>query len=67
MHPEREVELPVSTGHIARGILLHMLKHGDPSISARLHELNVMKLYVVTPLYFRTKVKAPKGGGCLIS
>ncbi len=35
MYAEREVELPFFIGHIARGVLLHMLKHADPSLSAQ--------------------------------
>jgi CRISPR-associated endoribonuclease Cas6 len=58
---ENEIHLPSFTGHIVRGILLHMLHQVDPSLAATLHEPYVPKPYSVTGLYFRSKRRAPDG------
>lgn len=51
---ERPMALPFFTGYISRGLLLHMLRIVDPSVSASLHEPDRVKPYSVTPLYFRS-------------
>ena len=61
MYPEKEIVLPFFSGHISRGILLHMLQQVNPAISEQLHEPNVMKAYSVTPIYFRSKGKTEEG------
>jgi CRISPR-associated endoribonuclease Cas6 len=55
MYAEKEVLLPTFTGHISRGLLLHILKELDPSISQQLHEPNIVKPYSLTPLQFKSK------------
>lgn len=61
LQAEKEVFLPLFTGHIARGLLLHMLQQVNPAISIHLHEPNVPKPYSVTPLYFKSKSKTKEG------
>jgi len=61
MYAEKEVILPLFTGHVARGLLLHIIRRLDPSVSINLHELNVSKPYTVTPLRFKSKGRCEKG------
>lgn len=61
MYAEKEVHLPFFTGHVARGLLLHILRHVNPAVSQSLHELNVLKPYSVTPLYFKSKARTHEG------
>ena len=52
---ENSVLFPLFTGYVARGLLLHLLRLVDPSVSASLHEPNKVKPYSVTPIRFRSK------------
>ncbi|MEM3097294.1 MAG: CRISPR-associated endoribonuclease Cas6 [Nitrososphaerales archaeon] len=61
MFAEKGVLLPSFTGYISRGLMLHMLRQVDPSISQKLHEPNVVKPYSVTPLRFRSIQKLKEG------
>jgi len=61
MYGENEVVLPSFTGHVARGLLLHVVRQVDPSASGLLHELNTAKPYSVTPLRFKSKARTEKG------
>jgi len=61
MYAKKEVLLPSFTGHISRGLLLHILGHVDPRISQHLHELNVAKPYSLTPLQFKSKARKDDG------
>jgi len=61
MYTEKSVMLPLFTGHVARGLLLHFIKNVDPSASNLLHELNVSKPYSVTPLRFKSKNRTEEG------
>jgi len=61
MYAEKGVVLPLFTGHVARGLLLHVVRWVDPSASGLLHELNVSKPYSVTPLRFRSKGRTEGG------
>ncbi|MDH7477711.1 MAG: CRISPR system precrRNA processing endoribonuclease RAMP protein Cas6, partial [Candidatus Bathyarchaeota archaeon] len=61
MYGEREVVLPFFTGHVARGLLLHVVRQVDPSASGLLHELNVSKPYSVTPLRFKSRSRVENG------
>jgi CRISPR-associated endoribonuclease Cas6 len=61
LRPERPVILPLFTGHVARGLLLHIIRWVDPGASSALHELNVTKPYSVTPLEFKSKERTEKG------
>jgi len=61
MYAEKPVVLPFFTGHISRGLLLHIVRQVDPSASGLLHELNVAKPYSVTPLKFKSRTRNEKG------
>ncbi len=61
MLAEKPVVLPSFTGYISRGLLLHILRIVDPSLSASLHEADIVKPYSVTPLRFRSKGKTEDG------
>ena len=61
MYAEKPVVLPFFTGHVARGLLLHVVRTVDPSASGLLHELNVSKPYSVTPLKFKSKAWKEQG------
>ena len=61
MYGEKEVILPLFTGHVARGLLLHIVRQVDPSASGLLHELDVSKPYSVAPLRFKSKARTEKG------
>jgi hypothetical protein len=61
MCAEKPVVLPFFTGHVARGLLLHVVRQVDPSASGLLHELNVSKPCSVTPLRFRSKGRVEGG------
>ena len=61
MYAEKPVVLPFFTGHVARGLLLHVVRQVDPNASGLLHELNVSKPYSVTPLRFRSRGRAEGG------
>ena len=61
MYGEKAVVLPFFTGHVARGLLLHIVKQVDPGASGFLHELNVSKPYSVTPLRFKSEARSEKG------
>lgn len=52
---ENSVLFPLFTGYVSRGLLLHMLRQVDPSVSALLHEPDKIKPYSVTPIRFRSK------------
>ena len=58
---EREVPLPRFTGYISRGLLLNMMSRAKPDEASRLHEPNEPKPYSVTPLFFKSKLKAESG------
>lgn len=58
---EKSVVLPFFTGHVARGLLLHVVRQVDPAASGLLHELNVSKPYSVTPLWFKSISRSEKG------
>lgn len=53
--------LPLFTGHVARGLLLHFIRLVDPAASGLLHELNVSKPYSVTPLRFKSSSRNENG------
>lgn len=61
MYAEEPVLMPPFTGHLARGLLLHMVRRVDPAASSLLHELNVSKPYSVTPLRFRSIYRGEGG------
>jgi len=61
MYGEKEVKLPLFTGHVARGILLNAIRQVDPATSQKLHEPNLRKAYAVTPLRFRSRARLPDG------
>ena len=61
MYGEKEIVLPFFTGHVARGLLLHVVRKIDPGASGLLHELNTAKPYSVTPLRFKSKTRTEKG------
>jgi len=61
MYAEKPLVLPFFTGHVARGLLLHIVRQVDPSASGLLHELNVSKPYSVTPLRFKSKARTKEG------
>jgi len=61
MMPQKDFKLPLFTGQIARGLLLHVINRANPSAAQSLHEANVLKPYTIEPLYFRSKMKAPDG------
>jgi len=61
MYAEKEVLLPLFTGHVSRGLVLHVLQQVDPRVSQSLHEPNVMKPFSVTPLQFKSRAKTSAG------
>lgn len=61
MYGEKPVVLPLFTGNVARGLLLHVVRQVDPAGSSLLHELNASKPYSVAPLRFRSKGRVEKG------
>jgi len=61
LYGERSVVLPFFTGHVARGLLLHIVRLVDPGAAVVLHELNVSKPYSVTPLRFRSLSRVENG------
>lgn len=61
LYGEKNVVLPFFTGHVARGLLLHIVRQVDPSAASVLHELDVSKPYSVTPLRFRSASRVDKG------
>ena len=61
MYGEKPVVLPFFTGHVARGLLLHVVRQVDPSASGLLHELNTAKPYSVAPLRFKSKARSENG------
>jgi CRISPR-associated endoribonuclease Cas6 len=61
MYAEKPIVLPFFTGHVSRGLLLHIVRQVDPSASGLLHELNVAKPYSVTPSSFRSRTRNEKG------
>ncbi|MEN3037080.1 MAG: CRISPR-associated endoribonuclease Cas6, partial [Candidatus Methanosuratincola petrocarbonis] len=58
---EEEIQLPLFTGYISRGILLNMVRQVNPSSSQSLHESNVVKPYSVTPLFFKSRRRTDTG------
>lgn len=58
---EKSVVLPFFTGYVGRGLLLHVVRQVDPSVSGLLHELNVSKPYSVTPLRFKSRRRVENG------
>jgi len=61
MYGEKGLVLPFFTGHVARGLLLHIVRQVDPTAANVLHELNVSKPYSVTPLRFRSCSRTDSG------
>jgi CRISPR-associated endoribonuclease Cas6 len=61
MYAEKPVALPLFTGHVSRGLLLHVVRTVDPGASGLLHELNVSKPYSVTPLRFKSRSRCENG------
>jgi CRISPR-associated endoribonuclease Cas6 len=61
MYAEKEAVLSFFTGHVSRGLLLHILREVDPRVSQDLHQLDVVKPYSVTPLQFKSKMRGDKG------
>ena len=61
LYGEKGVVLPFFTGHVARGLLLHIIRQIDPSAAGVLHELDVSKPYSVTPLRFRCASRVENG------
>jgi CRISPR-associated endoribonuclease Cas6 len=61
MYAEKKLLLPTFTGHVARGLLLHVVRQVDPGASGLLHELNVSKPYSVTPLRFKSEARSDEG------
>lgn len=58
---ERDVPLPRFTGYISRALLLNLLNQANPGAALRLHEPNKPKPYSVTPLLFKSKLRAESG------
>ena len=58
---EKSVVLPFFTGYVSRGLLLHVLRVVDPSLSSSLHKSDVPKPYSVTPIKFRAEEKIETG------
>jgi len=61
MYAEKEFSIPLFTGYISRGLLLHIVRRVNPAVAQRLHELGEMKPYSVTPLWFKSKTRSEKG------
>ena len=61
LYGKKSVVLPFFTGHVARGLLLHIVRSVDPSVAGVLHELNVSKPYSVAPLRFRSVSRVENG------
>ncbi|MGC9094893.1 MAG: CRISPR system precrRNA processing endoribonuclease RAMP protein Cas6 [Candidatus Bathyarchaeia archaeon] len=61
LYGEKGMILPFFTGHVARGLLLHIVKLVDPFAADVLHELNVSKPYSVTPLRFKSASRSENG------
>src|SRR3972149_5792251 len=61
MYGEKEVILPLFTCHVARGLLLQIVRQVDTSTYGLLHELDVSKPYSVAPLRFKSKARTEKG------
>ncbi len=61
LHSERDFRMPRFTGHIARALVLHMIRMADPAAALELHQLDVLKPFAVEPLYFKAKEKYADG------
>jgi len=61
MYAEKPIILPFFTGHVSRGLLLHILRRVNPSLASSLHEADKPKPYAVTPLKFKAREKTEKG------
>ncbi len=61
LYGEKSIILPFFTGHVARGLFLHIVRQVDPKAAAILHELNVSKPYSVTPLRFKSTSRVENG------
>ncbi len=61
LYGEKGVVLPFFTGHVARGLLLHIVRQVDPMAASVLHELDVSKPYSVTPLRFSSVSRVENG------
>ena len=61
LYGEKSVVLPFFTGHVARSLLLHIVRLVDSGAAGVLHELNVSKPYSVTPLRFRSVSRVENG------
>ena len=61
LYGEKSVVLPFFSGHVARGLLLHVVRQVDPSAANILHELDVSKPYSVTPLRFHSVLRVENG------
>lgn len=61
INPVNRINLPFFTGYIVRGLVLFMLRKINPSISQDLHELNIVKPYSVTPIFFNSFKKRDNG------
>ena len=58
---EKPIRLPLFTGYISRGLLLHILRRVNPSFSSLMHESDVPKPYSVTPIWFRARKRVEAG------
>ncbi|MEM3694880.1 MAG: CRISPR system precrRNA processing endoribonuclease RAMP protein Cas6 [Candidatus Bathyarchaeia archaeon] len=61
LYGEKGVVLPFFTGHVARGVFLHIVRQVDPKAAGVLHELDVSKPYSVTPLRFKSISRVENG------
>ncbi|MEM3668307.1 MAG: hypothetical protein QXU38_00785, partial [Candidatus Bathyarchaeia archaeon] len=61
LYGEKSIVLPFFTGHVARGLLLHVVRRVDPKAAGVLHELNISKPYSVTPLRFKSISRVENG------
>ena len=61
MYAEKEFLIPLFTGYISRGLLLHIFRRVSPAVAQRFHELGEMKPYSVTPLWFKSRDRNEKG------
>lgn len=61
MYAEGRAILPFFTGHVSRGLLLHILREVDPGLAYDLHREDVPKPYSVTPLRFKSAGRMEEG------
>jgi len=60
MYAGKSVVLPLFTGYVSRGLLLHILRQVKPELAGSLHEADRPKPYSVTPLRFKAKERDEK-------